>query len=221
MSKKYKSIVRKSKSIRRKSKRIRRKSKRKSKKYFDGMLIKYIDKLEPEYDSDRKTDNIYRKYVKKGVIGDNEMEIIKILKELYDGTRSSFNNEPYNKNLIVIKEIVDDKENNIRYYQTEVLDTYIKIKEENEEEKQKKLFNQIHKLNKTRRYLQNNGIAYIDWKIDNTGLSYDGEIKLFDFDFSGVFEKIKDITPKWILEPQSSFNYQFSQIIFNTYSCKK
>ena len=45
-------------------------------------------------------------------------------------------------------------------------------------------------------YLQRLGIMYIDWKLDNIGISEDGEIKLFDFDVSGT---IDNETKKWIL----------------------
>lgn len=46
-------------------------------------------------------------------------------------------------------------------------------------------------------FLQSLGIYYIDWKLDNVGLSEDGNYKLFDFDCSGVADK----TGKWILPP--------------------
>jgi len=35
-------------------------------------------------------------------------------------------------------------------------------------------------------YLQNLGIMYIDWKLDNIGISKDKQFKLFDFDASGL-----------------------------------
>ena len=37
-------------------------------------------------------------------------------------------------------------------------------------------------------YLQNFGIMYIDWKLDNIGVSEDKQVKLFDFDGSGVID---------------------------------
>jgi serine/threonine protein kinase len=37
-------------------------------------------------------------------------------------------------------------------------------------------------------YLQSIGIMYIDWKLDNMGIGKDGEIKLFDFDASGLVD---------------------------------
>ena len=45
-------------------------------------------------------------------------------------------------------------------------------------------------------YLQNLGIIYIDWKLDNIGISEDNQFKLFDFDASGLI----DIeTNEWII----------------------
>ena len=35
-------------------------------------------------------------------------------------------------------------------------------------------------------YLQTLGIMYIDWKPDNTGIGIDNQLKLFDFDVSGL-----------------------------------
>jgi serine/threonine protein kinase len=53
-------------------------------------------------------------------------------------------------------------------------------------------------------YLQSLGIMYIDWKLDNIGISEDGEIKLFDFDGSGLI----DIeTKEWIIEPPEWWSY--------------
>ena len=53
-------------------------------------------------------------------------------------------------------------------------------------------------------YLQQLGIMYIDWKLDNIGISDDGEFKLFDFDVSGLL----DIeTNKWKIEPSKYWSY--------------
>jgi len=37
-------------------------------------------------------------------------------------------------------------------------------------------------------YLQNLGIMYIDWKLDNIGISEDKQFKLFDFNASGLID---------------------------------
>ena len=53
-------------------------------------------------------------------------------------------------------------------------------------------------------YLQSLGIMYIDWKLDNIGISEEGEIKLFDFNASGLI----DIeTKEWIIKPQEWWSY--------------
>lgn len=53
-------------------------------------------------------------------------------------------------------------------------------------------------------YLQSLGIIYIDWKADNTGISDDGEIKLFDFNASGL---INTETKEWIIKPEEWWSY--------------
>lgn len=54
-------------------------------------------------------------------------------------------------------------------------------------------------MNEVKSYLQNIGVMYIDWKLDNVGISVkDGHYKLFDFDVSGLIN-IK--TKKWKIKP--------------------
>ena len=60
------------------------------------------------------------------------------------------------------------------------------------------------KMLNVKAYLQSLGIMYIDWKLDNIGISEDGEIKLFDFDISGT---IDNKTKKWIIEPKKAWSY--------------
>ena len=53
-------------------------------------------------------------------------------------------------------------------------------------------------MKKAKDHLHSLGIIYFDWKPDNTGLSVDGNHKLFDFDACGII----DIhTKEWIVEP--------------------
>ena len=53
-------------------------------------------------------------------------------------------------------------------------------------------------------YLQSLGIIYIDWKLDNIGISEDGQFKLFDFNASGLI----DIeTKKWTIKPIEWWSY--------------
>ncbi len=54
-------------------------------------------------------------------------------------------------------------------------------------------------------YLQSLGIMYIDWKPDNIGIDKDGNVKLFDFDVSGLIDVN---TGEWIIEPKTSYSYR-------------
>jgi serine/threonine protein kinase len=53
-------------------------------------------------------------------------------------------------------------------------------------------------------FLQGLGIMYIDWKPDNIGISANGELKLFDFDVSGL---IDTVTGAWVLKPPKFWSY--------------
>jgi serine/threonine protein kinase len=53
-------------------------------------------------------------------------------------------------------------------------------------------------------FLQGLGIMYIDWKLDNIGISDDGELKLFDFDVSGL---INTETNEWKIKPPEFWAY--------------
>jgi hypothetical protein len=44
---------------------------------------------------------------------------------------------------------------------------------------------------------------YIDWKLDNIGISEDGELKLFDFNSSGLIEHTK-----WENSPPEYYSYK-------------
>ena len=53
-------------------------------------------------------------------------------------------------------------------------------------------------------YLQNLGIIYIDWKLDNIGICENKQIRLFDFDGSGLI----DIeTKEWIRRAPLYWSY--------------
>jgi len=62
------------------------------------------------------------------------------------------------------------------------------------------------KMIAVKEYLQSMGIMYIDWKRDNVGISrLDGELKLFDFDVSGVIDLH---TNEWLLAPPMCYAYR-------------
>ena len=98
------------------------------------------------------------------------------------------------ENIIKIQDINKD-ENGVQYIDMEMLDTDI----ENANKKQI-----IVAMKKVKKYLQNLGIIYIDWKPDNIGIDEDGNIKLFDFDVSGM---IDTETNEWIIEPPKLHSY--------------
>lgn len=54
-------------------------------------------------------------------------------------------------------------------------------------------------------HLQSLGIVYIDWKIDNIGIDQNNNIKLYDFDSSGIID-VK--THNWIKIPIDSYLYR-------------
>jgi serine/threonine protein kinase len=62
-----------------------------------------------------------------------------------------------------------------------------------------------YNLRRLKDFLHGLGIMYIDWKSDNFGMDNRGNIKLFDFDCSGI---IDTKTNEWIFEPPKYFNYK-------------
>jgi len=62
-------------------------------------------------------------------------------------------------------------------------------------------------------YLQSIGIIYIDWKEDQFGIDKNGNIKLFDFDFSGIINRK---TNKWIIEP-ITYGWSYREAIKENY----
>jgi len=184
-------------------------SKRKhDKNYADGKLIyvSYGEDDEPYDDKDSTTKNIFRKYVRKGQPGDIELIVVKKLLE-----------NP-NENIIKIYSVNEEE----RWYETDLIDTFINIKKRNDTDKENMLFNKLSNLNNARLHLHKLGISYIDWKVDNTGLSYEDDsvkIKLFDFDSCGLFN-LK--TNTWTFKPyEGVINYLYAKEIFNTYVCTK
>jgi len=60
-------------------------------------------------------------------------------------------------------------------------------------------------MTNVKNYLQELGIIYIDWKLDNIGIGSDGELKLFDFDSSGIIDVC---TKEWKNEPPALYSYK-------------
>jgi len=62
-----------------------------------------------------------------------------------------------------------------------------------------------------KKFLQNLGIMYIDWKPDNMGIGADGKYKLFDFDLSGI---TTSDGKKWEVRP-APYSWSYRQAIAN------
>jgi len=93
------------------------------------------------------------------------------------------------KNIVKIYDVGKD------YVDMELLDDDIRI------EDMSKIKNIMMEV---KTYLQSLGIIYIDWKLDNIGISEDGQFKLFDFNASGLI----DIeTKKWTIKPIEWWSY--------------
>lgn len=120
----------------------------------------------------------FRKCFSYDETGQNEYRIAKLLKE----------NPNRLKNIVEIFRISE------RFIDMEILETEILI------DRSVRL-----KLRKIKEFLQSLGIMYIDWKMDNFGIDKEGNLKIFDFDCSGLID-IK--TNEWILKPPTYFNYK-------------
>jgi serine/threonine protein kinase len=64
----------------------------------------------------------------------------------------------------------------------------------------------VKKMQSVMEYLHELGIAYVDWKIDNIGIGVDGEVKLFDFDGSGIFN-VND-SEVWVQKAPKFYMYR-------------
>lgn len=105
---------------------------------------------------------IFRKYVYKGQSGLNELKFAEILRQ-----------NPH-ANIVTIYDVRQP------YIDMELLKTNLNYN-------QIKPF--VNELKSVKSFLQSLGIAYLDWKLDNFGLSNEGDIKVFDFDMSCGFDK--------------------------------
>ena len=93
------------------------------------------------------------------------------------------------KNIVKIYDVTD------KYIDMELLNTNLR------NVSLSKLQNDMMKV---KTFLQELGIMYIDWKLDNIGISDDGEFKLFDFDVSGL---INTETKEWIIKSPEFWAY--------------
>lgn len=125
-----------------------------------------------------KTDQLYegKEFFQKMTTNKTEQKICKILME-----------NPH-KNIVKIYEVGNN------YIKMEVLNTNLAGINENEIKQ---------KMIGVKNFLQSLGIMYIDWKLDNIGIGEDGELKLFDFDSSGIIEPTK-----WENHPLEYYSYK-------------
>ena len=144
-------------------------------KNYEGMKITY------EFNGTitRVRDSLYgdQDFFRKMTCNENEIRICKLLMK-----------NPHN-NIVKIYAIGKD------YIDMELLNTLIKPRN---------LIVIKNEIAGVKTYLQRLGIMYIDWKLDNLGISKDKHFKLFDFDVSGLI----DInTSNWLIEPPRFWAY--------------
>lgn len=160
----------------RKRKRTRKTRKRISKRSKIGGVKVYT--MEGDFTSDPKILHEGKDFFRKMTTNETEKEICKLLMK-----------NPH-KNIITIYGVGED------YIDMELLS--IDMSKENIEH-----IKDVTMEVKT--HLQKLGVMYIDWKLDNMGISKDGEIKLFDFDVSGL---VDTTTGQFILDPPKYWAYR-------------
>lgn len=116
-----------------------------------------------------------------------------------------YNNKPFfrkytdEREMEIIKILINNSNDNIcEYYRISNENKYIDMELLDIEINKIDTKNIIDIAIKIKKYLQSIGIIYIDWKLDQFGIDKKGNIKLFDFNSSGIID-IK--TNKWIIEP--------------------
>ena len=86
-----------------------------------------------------------------------------------------------------------------------ICDDYIDMELLNTDMSREDMSNVKNVMTEVKAYLQNLGIIYIDWKLDNIGIGENQQIKLFDYDCSGLI----DIeTKEWITRPPLYWSYR-------------
>lgn len=173
-NKKTKTIKNRSKKTRTRKNRIKKTRKVRSKKSIGGMRT-YT--LNGRFTTDPEILHEGKDFFRKMTHNKGEIELCALLMK-----------NPH-KNIIQIYGIGND------YVDMELLNTDIHRADMSEIKKV---------MVDVKTHLQNLGIMYIDWKLDNIGVSEDGQYKLFDFDVSGL----TDIeTKEWIIEPPKYWSY--------------
>lgn len=158
-----------------KYKRVKNKKSKSKNKTKNGGIRIY--KLDGKIIGDPNILHEGKDFFRKMTNDKNELEICKLLMK-----------NPH-KNIIKIYDVTKN------YIDMELLNTYINRIDISEIKKV---------MAEVKTYLQNLGVIYIDWKLDNIGISPDGQYKLFDFDVSGLINKE---TNEWILEPPKYWSY--------------
>jgi serine/threonine protein kinase len=162
-----------------KTKKRKCKKPKKKKQYGKGKIYT-TDGLILHTDITYKGIDLFRKNINVSKsYGNTELEIYKIL------------NENPNENIVNIYNIGDD------YVDLEMLNTDLSSF---------KISDIKEAMIPVKDYLQSLGIVYIDWKPDNIGISEDGNLKLFDFDVSGIIDT--NNPKKWIMKPPEWFSYK-------------
>jgi serine/threonine protein kinase len=115
-----------------------------------------------DFDAEFEGKPIFRKYIYEGQMGRNETNISRIVKK---------NPHP---NIAVIYDFGPD------YIDMELLKTNVTLS---------KIKPFIPALRDAKNFLHSLGIVYLDWKLNNLGVSEEGVVKIFDFDMSSMFLK--------------------------------
>lgn len=172
---------------------------------------KYNKKLTQRKKCEDKNCSVYQKKIKNmlskriknggGKIFTLDSKILKT-NELYEGKeffQKMTNNETEKKLCKIIME--NPHKNIVKIY--EVGNDFIKMESLNTNLTGINESEIKEKMTGVKNYLQSLGIMYIDWKLDNIGIGEDGELKLFDFDASGLIEPTK-----WESKPPEYYSYR-------------
>lgn len=140
---------------------------KKKKKSQDGTRVLQMNGDIVDIEEGEEKKKVFRKYSTNL----DELSIVKMLK-----------NNPHD-NIVNILEVCEEDKN--LYFEMEMVNIDY-MDWVNNERKMRYIYKKLFDVKK---HLQNLGIFYIDWKIDNFGFSDDyREPKLFDFDMSALYD---------------------------------